>query len=78
MAEKTKAAANNSGSISEQESLLAQSRLNRKYQRIITQESETVKHLFQMLSPEMANFQKAKREIEPYDDIEKLRETNIG
>ena len=33
-----------------------QSRLNKKYNRIITQESETVKHLYSMLSPKMANF----------------------
>lgn len=31
-----------------------------------------------MMSPEMANFQRANKEIEPYDDLEKLRENNIG
>ena len=52
----------------------AQSRMNEKYREIITKESETVKHLFKMLSPKMANFAKAKREIEPYDDINELRQ----
>ena len=47
--------------------------MNEKYREIITKESETVKHLFKMLSPKMANFAKAKREIEPYDDINELR-----
>ena len=42
--------------------------MNEKYRRIITQESETVKHLYRMLSPTMANFKQAKEEIEPYDD----------
>ena len=50
-----------------------QSRMNEKYRKIITQESETVKHLFKMLSPKMADFSKAKKEIEPYDDINELR-----
>ena len=44
--------------------------MNEKYRKIITQESETVRHLYKMLSPKMANFEKAKKEIEPYDDID--------
>ena len=55
-----------------------QSRQNKNYERIITQESETVKHLYKMLSPKMANFAKAKNEIEPYDDLEALRQKNMG
>ena len=51
-----------------------QSRMNEKYREIITKESETVKHLFKMLSPKMANFAKAKMEIEPYDDSNELRQ----
>lgn len=46
------------------------SRMNKKYQDIITGESETVAHLYKMLSPKMGNFKKAKKEIEPYDDLE--------
>jgi hypothetical protein len=26
----------------------------------------------------MANFERARKDIEPYDDIEELRQTNIG
>ena len=31
-----------------------------------------------MLSPKMANFEKAKKEIEPYDDVNELRKQNFG
>eukprot|EP00353_Schmidingerella_taraikaensis_P001210 CAMPEP_0185597214 /NCGR_PEP_ID=MMETSP0434-20130131/81224_1 /TAXON_ID=626734 ORGANISM="Favella taraikaensis, Strain Fe Narragansett Bay" /NCGR_SAMPLE_ID=MMETSP0434 /ASSEMBLY_ACC=CAM_ASM_000379 /LENGTH=73 /DNA_ID=CAMNT_0028225875 /DNA_START=1532 /DNA_END=1753 /DNA_ORIENTATION=+ len=54
------------------------SKQNKKYEQIITQESETVRHLYKMLSPKMANFLKARKEIEPFDDLDKLRETNLG
>lgn len=59
----------------------AQKRLNlknKKYKEIVTHESETIKHLFKMMSPKMANFLKARREIEPFDDIDKIREVNLG
>ena len=51
---------------------------NKKYEEIVTQESETIKHLFKMLSPQMANFLKARREIDDFDDIDKIRENNLG
>ena len=54
----------------EEQAFKKRSRLNDKYQRIITQESETVKHLYKMLSPKMANFKRAQKDIEPYDDID--------
>ena len=37
-----------------------------------------MKHLFKMLSPEMSNFLKARKDIEPYDDLDQLREKNLG
>ena len=45
---------------------------------MITRDSETVKHLFQMFSPNFADFKKAKREIEPYDDLCELEKMNLG
>ena len=44
----------------------------------MNQESETIKHLFKMMSPKMSNFLKARREIDDYDDIDKIREANLG
>lgn len=31
-----------------------------------------------MLSPRMANFERARKEIEPYDDIDEIRKMNMG
>lgn len=31
-----------------------------------------------MISPKLENFERAKQEIEPYDDIDQLRKINIG
>lgn len=50
---------------------------NKKYEQIITAESDTIKHLYKMLSPKMANFAKARKEIEPFDDLNALRETQL-
>ena len=58
--------------------LKRESRLREKYQRLITHESETVKHLYQMFSPNTSNKMRATREIEPYDDLNSLREKNMG
>ena len=52
--------------------------MNRKYKNIITKESETVKHLYNMISPKTGNFARAKQEIEPYDDLDELRKENLG
>jgi len=58
--------------------LKRESRLREKYQRLITHESETVKHLYKMFSPNTSNKMRATREIEPYDDLNSLREKNMG
>lgn len=54
------------------------SALNNKYQKIITADSETVKHLYKMLEPKVANFERVKKDLDDYDDLNDLRETNIG
>ena len=43
---------------------------NKHYGNLITKESDTIKNLHKLLSPKMGNFYKARRAVEPYDDID--------
>ena len=40
-------------------------------------ESDTIKNLHDKLSPKMGNFLRARKAVEAYDDIDKIRETPL-
>lgn len=50
---------------------------NKEYGMLITKESDTIRQLHEKLSPRMGNFLKARRDIEPFDDLDKIRQTKL-